>query len=194
MFKILISFAELTYFLTTLHFSIKFFENCWSVKVALSRNLLDCVPFFKESLTFLKYLAILSFVFFFGFGIFLLASIQVWSLLNVPSLKSDGVCGSVFCSSNWSCSCRDNFFLLRVTSFHAILLWRLKCSWYCFVPAAPIWYPSLSVNVPASLFPMSVTSSYLLNSCFLLLYDPNNLSLWNSLSNLLTKDTSDIFH
>lgn len=52
----------------------------------------------------------------------MLASIQVLSLFNVPSLKSDGICGSVFCPSNWSCSCGDNFFLLRVTSFHAILL------------------------------------------------------------------------
>ena len=141
---------------------------------------------------------------FFGFGIFLLASIQVWSLLNVPSLKSDGGCGSVFCSSNWSCSCGDNFFLLRVTRFHAIVLWWLKSSHLLLCPGCPYLVPR-SISECLSLPLPNVSHLILsLNSFFLLPYqtqlrdwtelnDPNNLSLWNSLSNLLTKDTSDIY-
>ena len=58
-----------------------------------------------------------------------------------------------------TCSCGDNFFLLGVTSFHAILLWWLKCSRYCFVPAAPIWYPSTKMLTLATLarLPQSIS-------------------------------------
>lgn len=123
--------------------------------------MLDCVPFSKESLTFLKYLVILSFVLFFGFGIFLLASIQVLSLLNVPSLKSDGICGSVFCPSNLPWSCGDNFFLLRVTSFRAILLWWLKCSHSLLCPGCSCLVPQSISECPS--FPLPRVSHLILS-------------------------------
>lgn len=86
----------------------------------------------------------------------------------MPSLKSDGGCGSVFCSSNWSCSCGDNFFLLRVTRFHAIVLWWLKSSHLLLCPGCPYLVPRL-VSECLSLPLPNVSHLILsLNSFFLL--------------------------